>query len=371
MHPGLSLYLDLVRLLAALEVFVFHMGTFPLLAVGRHVWNAYGHEAVTIFFVLSGFVIRHAVDKPGVTVEDFTVNRISRVYSVAVPCLLLTLLFDWLGRPALPELYKGLIPSGPPWQLAALGALMLNENWGSTLMISNIPYWSISYEFWYYWIFAALFFWTGGARWFLAAFFMLIAGPNILLMAPIWAMGWWAYRWRDGASLPIWAAWLLFLQPVAVFGAYEYFDWIMWTRKLMVPLIGFREWHVGLGFSRFFISDMVLGLSITAHLLGARTLGPLLLVVLKRVGPVVRLLAGYSFTLYLLHQPAMLVVGAFTVPHLVPAARGWVAGAATLLIVWTVSFVTESQRDRLKAPVRRAFRAVEHFLSHAPRLRRA
>jgi peptidoglycan/LPS O-acetylase OafA/YrhL len=369
MHPGLSLYLDLVRLLAAFEVFVFHMGTFPLLAVGRQVWNAYGHEAVTIFFVLSGFVIRHAVNKPGVTLEDFTVNRISRVYSVAIPCLLLTLLFDWLGRPALPELYKGLIPSGPPWQLAALGAAMLNENWGSTLMISNIPYWSISYEFWYYWIFAALFFATGGARWLFAALFMLIAGPNILLMAPIWAMGWWAYRWRPDLPLRSWLAWLLFLQPLAVFGAYAYFDWIMWTRQLMVPLIGFREWHVGLGFSRFFISDMLLGLSVTGHLLGARTLAPLLLVLLRRIGPVVRVLAGYSFTLYLLHQPAMLVIGAFIVPDVAPAARGWVVGAGTLLIVWGVSFVTETQRDRLKSPVRAVFRAVERLLRRWPGLR--
>jgi len=365
MLPGLSLYLDLIRLLASIEVFAFHLGVFGMLGVGRSFWNAYGHEAVTIFFVMSGFVIRHAVSKPNVTLRDFSVNRISRVYAVALPCLILTLLFDWLGRGALPALYKGMVFTGPPLQIAGIGALMLNENWGSTLMLSNIPYWSISYEFWYYWIFAALFFCTGWTRWLWAAVFVAIAGPNIMLMFPIWAMGWWAYRWREGKPVATWLGWLLFLQPVVVFFLYAKFHWIMWSRDLLVPIIGFHEWHVGLGFSRFFVSDLALGVCITAHLLGARAISKVLERLLTRFGRAIRMLAGHSFTLYLLHQPAMLMIGAFAVPIVAPEYRGWVVAGLTLPIIWGVSVATEIKREWLRAPLLAAIDFI------GPRLRRA
>ena len=51
--PGLSLYLELLRLLAATEVVLFHLNGFPLLGGHRAAWNAFGHEAVVVFFVLS------------------------------------------------------------------------------------------------------------------------------------------------------------------------------------------------------------------------------------------------------------------------------------------------------------------------------
>lgn len=361
MHPGLSLYLDLLRLLAAMEVVAFHLGTFPLLAVGRDSWNAYGHEAVTVFFVLSGFVIRHAAGKDGASLRSFAIGRISRVYSVAIPCLVLTLLFDWIGRAQLPDLYKGLMVDGSPLALLAIGGLMLNEAWSSNLMLSNIPYWSISYEFWYYWLFAALFFLRGWQRWLFALLVMAIAGPNILAMAPIWAMGWWAYRWRDGRPVSSWAGWLLFLQPVAVFAAYAHFDWVYWNRQLLAPILGFREWHVGMSFSRFVLSDTLLGASIAVHLLGARAMGPVLLRVLQGAGGAIRQAAGHSFTLYLLHQPALLVMGAIAVPYCPPSWRGWVVAAGMLVIVWLVSKLTETQRHRLNRPVGIAIDGIVSF----------
>ena len=55
MNKQLSIYLDLLRFLAAVFVFISHASTFS----GGWLWQIakLGHEAVVFFFILSGFVI--------------------------------------------------------------------------------------------------------------------------------------------------------------------------------------------------------------------------------------------------------------------------------------------------------------------------
>ena len=79
--PGLSLYLELLRLLAATEVVLFHLNGFPLLGGHRAPWNAFGHEAVVVFFVLSGFVIAFAAHTREHSAKAYAVSRLSRIYS--------------------------------------------------------------------------------------------------------------------------------------------------------------------------------------------------------------------------------------------------------------------------------------------------
>jgi peptidoglycan/LPS O-acetylase OafA/YrhL len=61
MTRGLSIYLDILRVLAALQVALYHLGWLEKVGIGQQFWNRWGHEAVVIFFVLSGFVIRYSV----------------------------------------------------------------------------------------------------------------------------------------------------------------------------------------------------------------------------------------------------------------------------------------------------------------------
>ena len=78
MHRGLSLYLDLLRLAAALEVFAYHLAGLPNTGLDNDLWNAFGHEAVTIFFVLSGFVIPYAARSREPDPRMFVVARLTR-----------------------------------------------------------------------------------------------------------------------------------------------------------------------------------------------------------------------------------------------------------------------------------------------------
>ena len=82
-------------------------------------------------------------------------------------------------------------------------ALFLSHAWFlQGTLLSNVPYWSVPFEFWYYAIFGAWVFGRGKWRWLLAGGAALVAGPVILLYLPIWLMGVLAYHLGQRRPLP-------------------------------------------------------------------------------------------------------------------------------------------------------------------------
>ena len=362
--PGLSLYLELLRLLAATQVVLFHINGFPLLGGHRAVWNAFGHEAVVVFFVLSGFVIAFAAETREKTPKAYLISRLTRIYSVAVPCLLATLLFDRIGQALVPQLYEGLITDGPALVRLVMGSLFLNESWTvSAQMFSNTPYWSIAYEFWYYMIFAGLFYFRGRMRVMLTALACLIAGYKILLLFPIWALGWGVYRWSQTHRVPAVLGLVLFAQPALVLYLDDSQGWTRQAGEWLAGLMGQEAWRNGLSWSRYVLTDTLLGLSMAGHFIGAAALAPWLEKVLKPVAAPVKWLTARSFTLYLLHQPAMLLAGAVLIGLGVPLLGSWSVFAATWGIVLVVAQISELQKHRLKPLVRWLVDGMERHLS--------
>ncbi len=347
--PGLSLYLELLRLLAATEVVLFHINGFPLLGGHRAAWNAFGHEAVVVFFVLSGFVIAFAAQTREHTPKAYAVSRLTRIYSVALPCLLATVLFDRIGVALVPQLYDGLITDGSALVRLVLGGLFLNESWTvSAQMFSNTPYWSIAYEFWYYMIFAGLFYFRGWQRVAVTALACLIAGYKILLLFPIWALGWGVYRWSQLRQVSPALGLLLFVQPALVLYLDDSLSWTRHGGEWLARVIGQDNWRVGLSWSRYILTDTLLGFSMALHFIGAQALSPWLERALRPVAAPVKWLTARSFTLYLLHQPAMLLAGAVLIALGVPLLGSWAAFGATWGIVLAFAQVTELQKHRLK-----------------------
>src|SRR4051812_47468734 len=86
----LSPYLDLMRFSAAAIVFGSHFGSWRL--TGGLFWQLapYGHSAVIVFFVLSGFVIAWTAERKDRSGQDYLLSRASRVLSVAWPAIALT-----------------------------------------------------------------------------------------------------------------------------------------------------------------------------------------------------------------------------------------------------------------------------------------
>jgi len=153
MTSALSLYLDALRFSAAFTVFLSHYGA-PRIS-GSLFWRFadYGHTAVLVFFVLSGFVIASVTDTREHSLEDYALSRFARLYSVMIPAFILTALLDYFGNAIDPMLY------GPEWNPVAahpalayaLSAVFLGESWTLAVMPGfNVPFWSLNYEAWYY-----------------------------------------------------------------------------------------------------------------------------------------------------------------------------------------------------------------------------
>src|SRR6266536_4733067 len=182
MNKASSIYLDLVRFLAAATVFLVHAqyerftGGLPLVAATAKL----GNDAVMVFFVLYGFVIAYVADKKEKTLKDYALSRLARLYSVAAPALALTVAVDYIGSRIDYGLYTGWdFPTDHPlWRVLA-NFFFVNELWFfSVRPFSNGPYWSLGYEFWYYVIFAAAFYLKPPVRYCLVVLSCCIAGPT-------------------------------------------------------------------------------------------------------------------------------------------------------------------------------------------------
>jgi peptidoglycan/LPS O-acetylase OafA/YrhL len=343
MTSALSLYLDALRFAAAFTVFLSHYGVGRI--SGGLLWRVadYGHTAVLVFFVLSGFVIASVTDTRERRLEDYALSRASRLYSVMIPAFILTALLDCLGNAIDPTLY------GPEWNPTmahpalgyALSAVFLGESWTLAVLPGfNVPFWSLNYEAWYYILFAAATFLRGWSRAAALAGAALLAGPKIVLLLPVWLMGVAAWRWRAG--LPARLAALIIAGSLAGFIALE----AMGGQNLF--------WHPGSRWvsPEFSAYDYVLGAIVTLLIVGlasARLPMPA-----ARFERIVHALAGTTFGLYLLHFP-LLNFFATVVP-------GPPDGAAHRVLVFALALGCGLGLARLIEPRKRALKRGLHAM---------
>ena len=355
MSRSFSIYLDLVRFLAACLVYVYHSNQRLLVSDVLPASN-YGHSSVIVFFVLSGFVIAYITDSKEKKLASYAASRLSRVYSVVVPALLLTLVLDSIGRRLYPALYA--YPYDQFLARSASSLLLLNEVWFvSITSFSNVPFWSICYEMWYYIAFACIVFLPRRFGLGLVAGLAVLLGPKIVLLAPLWGAGVVLYRWQALNALSERRAWLLVAATLAGIVAFHSADIGALLSNRLQQAIGL-EWYAQLTFSKFFPGDYVLGLLIFFNFAAMRKVCARLEPALLWIESPVRFLAGYTFSLYLLHQPLFLFWGA--VIHGDPAGHGywWAVTAMVALSVAAIGYVTESKRHLLKRWLERQFSRV-------------
>lgn len=280
--PVLSIYLDLVRFLAAVSVVLYHTWTqfFPASRI-----KFPGHEAVVVFFVLSGYVIAHAAFRPDVTFGVYLRHRVARIIPVAWLSLALAFVLS---------LYKGEWPIFPTlMNFAFIGQAGF---WWIEAPI-NPPFWSLNHEVWYYAIFAAWLYVPGRYRFPVLALAMLIAGPIILLLLPVWLMGVWLYNAMPQMNRR--AATCLFAATLCAGASLCWLD-----VSDLLPAWLYREfppaWH--LHYSTQFIYDTLLGLIVALHFASVAAMGSGADLVSHFERPV-RYLAGFTFSLYVFHAP--------------------------------------------------------------------
>ena len=142
-----------LRFVAALYVFLFHIQIrWPLAEAGSLWWSVLSNGAVgmSIFFILSGFVLGHRYGPEVDDKRDFYVNRIARIYPIYLTAAIVTL--PWLGI----SLHDD--EGGLSWHAAAKLAFVVAANAGGAQawFPSMFGYWndsaswSISVEGFYY-----------------------------------------------------------------------------------------------------------------------------------------------------------------------------------------------------------------------------
>lgn len=317
MNRSFSVYLDALRVVAALAVLVSHWA-YPRFTDG--VYQVVrdlniGSDAVVLFFVLSGLVIAYAADTKDRTARQYLFNRATRIYSVAVPAVLLTFVADRLGAAIQWPAYDGWWYNGASLPSTLWHALTFsNEWWGDFRVGTNGPYWSLSYEVAYYLIFAAAVYAKGAMRVVLVAALVFVAGPFVLLLMPIWLMGVGAWALiRTDRLLPRRTALIAAVAGPALYVAALAID-------LPGQLIGMTESALGvtrafnvLRFSDEFLWNWLTGLLATIHILGmASLLRTRPAAEPGRLARGVRWAAGASFSLYVVHYPVLMLVEVVT-----------------------------------------------------------
>jgi peptidoglycan/LPS O-acetylase OafA/YrhL len=352
MRPEVSVHLDALRALAAFAVFVAHVGDYGVVAPELAAWvPEFGHDAVVVFFVLSGYVIAFTAGARHPDLGDYAAARAARLYSVALPVLLLTFARAAVGVGLAPDLYVDRYQLAKPalyvpFHLAFLGELW----WLSEQPVANVPYWSLGYEAWYYLLFGLLAYYRGTARVLLGAACVLLMGFKLWLLLPIWLAGVLVHAVGDrGPPRPA-AARALMGAVLAVYAGYK----LSGLEPLLVELgnapFGGLE-ATPLGSARHWLHDAWVGLLVAAYLYAMRhaRLG-----IGARLGRGIRVAASFTFTLYLLHAPLL-----FFARAAVPYDRGDPLQVAALLAAVLAAVVGFGLcTEHRKGPYQRLFAAL-------------
>ena len=346
--PQLSSYLDFLRFIAALAVLLGHMeldglymAWFPL--------SEFSHEAVLLFFLLSGYIIYSTSQNRGPV--DYVVARASRVYSVALPAILFCS-FTAFFLPHITDTTQ-LSNYRPPEIFGIISSILfLNESWGNTAELSmNYPYWSLCYEVWYYIIFGAFLFLRTRWRWFTIVVLSLIAGPAIMALYPIWVLGAYlaALQSRPRTVKPT-VAYTLFLGSVIIVAVINSSGIDAVVRLALHDNIpGF--WR--LDSSQRILTDFILGFCFAANLYSFPHVSTKIHGLFTYFRRQFKFLSSFSFTLYLFHSP-FTQLGGYWFPNSEQSiAHSVTAAAVIVLICLAISYGTERQLNRWRRSLSR------------------
>jgi len=322
--------------------------------------TGFDHQAVLIFFVLSGFFIGSSIFR-GVargtwSWRNYAVDRGSRLYVVLIPAAILGVACDRLGM----ALFNGsgiyshpltgfepLLPANGLTVVSFAGTLLFLESRFTPVLGSNGGLWTLFCEFWFYVLFPAL---LGALLSLRRRSFGPAAVQLILAAVTIWILRytWGGFLiWLSGAAVALTANYLRFG------------DSRRWIRLLYgagtgaifsASLASTRVGHAWPG------GDLTLALSFALVLHGAVQFrlptGSFGLMLASRA-------AGFSYSLYLLHFPLLLLIRA----AVTPASRWqpdpvhlayWTAiVAATLVYAHWVARLTEWHTPAVRTWLRR------------------
>ncbi len=317
-----------------------------------------GHQAVIIFFVLSGYLIGKSVlrkvNSNAWSWREYLLHRVTRLWIVLIPALLLCALWDTIGihSHAAPLLYNGSLLAVNHETLNVIqqhtignffSNLFFLQGTATSTFGSDGPLWSLANEFWYYLLFpcalmAIRFEESLRSRILHAVAFaaiVLLISPGILVLFPCWLVGVAAayFRWPEIPGR---------LRPWIIAGYVALFLYLAKAQYLPEPL------------SDYVLADATLLLMMTLLSYRSKARESLWSRLSRRS-------AGFSYTLYLVHFPFLMLLAAFTVhdhrwqPTFAHTVTGVGILALTVAYAYGVASVTEFHTDKLRAFIGKRF----------------
>jgi peptidoglycan/LPS O-acetylase OafA/YrhL len=334
-----SRYLDLLRGLAALIVALSHLKLFGVAASDFGGWLPDdGHDAVVLFFILSGFVIASSTDKKSNQgLRNYLLDRAARIYSVALPILLLAALLCAIGWIEFTQQYQ----LKKLWLYIPFHLSFLSQSWNLREIPFGLnPWWSLPFEVWYYILFGCAYFLKSWQRVGVCLLILVIMGPKLWVMLPIWLLGVWLYRSNIAARISVSSA-LIFL----IAGPVCYLLFMETQMQNIVRdifLIPFGGWNAHrLGYASYFGRDYVTAICFAVHLIGAQKLA---FNMPQWFAKAATAMASVSFTLYLLHP---IIYRTLSTHVMSPAHNPMVVysiAALSVALAFIIAPATEGQR---------------------------
>lgn len=354
MTPRFSIYLDFLRFLAAMIVFVSHFA-YPRFTDGDYIivreFNL-GSDAVVFFFVLSGLVIGYTADVKDKTLKDFSFHRLTRLYSVVIPALLITVLMDQIGKGFAPENYDGWWYVDNPVWLQLWRGLTFSNHWlNDPFRIgSNGPYWSLSYESAYYMLFGTAFYLAGLKRIFLIMFLIFIFGFSVMFLFPAWLLGFWAYKQIKADDLPSQYVWPLIVVPPIFYVLFLSIGVPKLLLALSAMILGADFVTKTLGFSDEFLWNIIIAQFVALHLIGIAALYQRTKTqkISGRINKYIRWCAGATFTIYVIHYPALQMADTLLPSDIPRVMRDFMLFFGVLILCFGVAEISERRLKLLR-----------------------
>lgn len=368
MRKDVSLWLDAMRALAAFAVFVAHIRLFGVAdpELARFVPQL-GHDAVVLFFVLSGYVIAFTTDARNASLSQYLTARAARIYSVTVPAIAVTYILAWIGESRAPGVHEYAYQLERLWLYVPFQLGFLGEMWAfSEPPCTNVPWWSLGYEVWYYVLFAVFAFYRGPRRWILLGIGLLLVGPKLWLLAPTWALGAVLWRNRERFALSRTLARILLFGSFAAYVIYK----VSGVEQSLIALGNAPFGGVAdtpLGSAQSWLHDYVVAVLAAIHL---HALGHAHLSLPTFSERPIRVAASFTFSLYLMHAPMLLFVR-YVVDY--DRRNGMQVLALSLAVLAAIGVIGLFTEHR-KGPYRRGFgwlfARIAGWFRAAPGLRR-
>lgn len=343
-----SLYLDFMRILAALAVYLSHEKREAITYGFLKPLSVFGEDGVVLFFVISGVVIAHVVTVKERGVFPYFIARFARLWSVAIPAVILTVALDLIGSHIAPALYSGAQGLPPMWKfdLPSLGhavAPLLFANklgaW-SVEVGTNAPFWSLCYEFWYYVAFGLFCFSSGWKRLAVLVIFAALVGTRILEMSPIWILG------------------VALYHAIQQRGSDSIFHWILWPLSGggMVALLAMK-YRIATLLPSFIDNSLceynTLAIIFSINIYAFSKISYRFAGIFNMLSSFIRGAARRTFSLYLYHVPLLFFFGAITYNMSSREGRIAIVNGGTLISVVLLAQFTELKKEKLSYWLRR------------------